>query len=108
MTKQTLEQIELLRDTLAQKFGAKQIILFGSQANGAAVSDSDIDICVIANLQNKRKLDLLREIRRELSPRVTSPLDILLYSEEEFFERARLGSTLEYKIMNEGVKLYEE
>ena len=108
MTLQTREQVQLLRDTLSQKFGAKQIFLFGSQANGEAARDSDIDICVVANLQNKRKLDLLREIRKELINRVTSSLDILLYSEEEFFERARLGNTLEHKIMNEGVRLYEQ
>lgn len=108
MTQQTHTQVELLRDTLSQKFGAKQIFLFGSQSNGQFADDSDIDVCVITNLHNKRKIDVLREIRRELLNRVASPLDILVYSEEEFAERARLGNTLEHKIMNEGVKLYEQ
>ncbi len=108
MTMQTSAQVELLRDTLAQKFGAKQIILFGSQANGKATHASDIDVCLITSLQNKRKIDLMREIRRELGDRISSPLDILIYSEKEFFERAQLGNTLEHKIMNDGVKVYEQ
>lgn len=105
MTLQTREQVQLLRDTLSQKFGAKQVFLFGSQADGKFADDSDIDVCVITNLHNKRKIDVLREIRRELLNRVASPLDILIYSEEEFAERARLGNTLEHKIMNDGVKI---
>ncbi|NUO84266.1 nucleotidyltransferase domain-containing protein [candidate division KSB1 bacterium] len=107
MTIQARTQVELLRDTLTQNFGAKHIILFGSQANGEAANDSDLDLCVITSLQNKRKIDLMREIRRELGDRISSPLDILIYSEKEFFERAQLGSTLEHKIMTEGVKVYE-
>lgn len=107
MTASIHAQVEILREALAQKFAAQQIILFGSQANGLAFSDSDIDLCVITSLRNRRKIDLLREIRRELGDRITLPLDILIYHEEEFFERAQLANTLEYKIRNDGVKVYE-
>lgn len=100
------EQIKLLRDTLSGRFDAKQIILFGSHADGKATKESDLDLCVIADLKNKRKLDLLREIRRELVDLISSPLDILVYNEDEFMARARLKNTLEYKIMRDGIKLY--
>jgi predicted nucleotidyltransferase len=100
------EQIKLLRDTIAGKFGAKQIFLFGSHASGKAREESDIDLCVIADLKNKRKIDLITEIRRELIDRISSPLDILVYNEEEFNERARLRTTLEHKILSDGVKVY--
>lgn len=100
------EQIKLLRDTLLGKFNAKEVILFGSHAYGKATKESDVDLCVITDLKNKRKLDLMREIRRELVDLISSPLDILVYNEDEFMVRARLKNTLEYKIMREGIKLY--
>ncbi|MCI0441793.1 nucleotidyltransferase domain-containing protein [bacterium] len=100
------EQIKLLRDTIAGKFGAKQIFLFGSYASGKAGEESDIDLCVITDLKNKRKVDLISEIRRELIDRISSPLDILVYNEEEFKERARLRTTLEHKILSDGIKVY--
>lgn len=100
------EQIKLLRATLAGKFDATQIILFGSHADGNATAESDIDLCVIADLKNKRKIELMREIRRALIDLISSPLDILVYNEDEFNARAGFGNTLEHKIMREGIKLY--
>ena len=100
------EQIKLLRDTIAGKFGAKQIFLFGSHASGEAGEESDIDLCVITDLTNKRKIDFMSEIRRELIDQISSPLDILVYNEEEFKERAKLRSTLEHKILSDGIKVY--
>lgn len=100
------EQIKLLRDTLSGRFDAKQIILFGSHADGKATKESDLDLCVIADLKNKRKIELMREIRRTLSDLISNPLDILVYNEDEFNARAGLGNTLEHKIMRDGIKVY--
>ena len=102
------EEINLLRDTLATKFGARKIILFGSLAYGKPDIHSDIDICVILDFPGKRKIDLIREMRRELVDLISAPLDILLYKEHEFEERARLKGSLEYKILTQGVKIYEQ
>ena len=100
------EQIELLRDKLKQKFSVKQIFVFGSYAYGEPDKESDIDLCVIADFNNKRKIDITREIRRELIDLISNPLDILVYSEKEFTERAALTSTLEHKILMNGMKVY--
>ncbi len=43
---------------------------------------------------------------RELINIIFSPFDILVYSENEFMERANIGSTLEHKILVDGIKLY--
>jgi len=102
------KQIDELKKTLTLKFGAKQIIVFGSYAYGKADHESDIDLCVILDLKDKRKIELLREIRRELIDVISSPLDILVYNEKEFKERANLRNTLEHKIMTDGMKVYEE
>ena len=106
MEKQVDKQTELLKETLTKKFGAKRIILFGSYAHGVPDKESDIDSCVIIDLKNKRKIDIIRAIRRELLDLISSPLDILVYGEKEFAERASLRNTLEYKIMTDGMRLY--
>jgi predicted nucleotidyltransferase len=103
---QISEQIETLKDTLKKKFPVKQIFIFGSYAYGEPDKDSDIDLCVITDLNNKRKIDIIREIRRELINLISNPLDILIYSEKEFNERAGLRSTLEHKIQMSGIKVY--
>ena len=106
METQVSEQFELLKDTLKEKFGAKQVFIFGSYAYGEPDQDSDIDLCVITDLNNKRKIDIIRDIRRELINLISNPLDILVYSENEFKERAGLRNTLEHKILMDGIKVY--
>ena len=101
------EELNLLRNTLAAKFQVRQIILFGSFAYGNPNVDSDIDVCVIADFSGRRKIEVIREIRRELTDLILSSLDILLYQEHEFKERAALSGSLEYKILHQGVLLYE-
>ena len=102
------EEIALLKDILVTKFGPKQIILFGSFAYGQPDVDSDIDVCVIMDFHGQRKIEVLRAMRRELAKSISSPLDILLYYEHEFEERAKLMGSLEYKILTQGVKIYEQ
>ncbi len=101
------KEIKQAGNALVKKFGASQVILFGSHAYGHPGADSDVDICVILDFSGKRKIEVLREIRRELTNIVSSPLDILVYSEGEFNERAILPSTLEHKILTQGIKVYE-
>lgn len=106
MESQISEQIELLRNTLREKFNVQQIFIFGSQAYGKPEEESDIDLCVITDLKHKRKIDIIREMRRELIKLISNPLDILVYTEKEFKERAGLRNTLEYKILMDGIKVY--
>ncbi len=100
------KQLEVLKDTLTKKFGAKQIILFGSYAYGKPENESDIDLCVITDLKKRRKIEVIREIRRELIDLISNPLDILVYNEEEFNERAGLKNTFEHMIAKDGIRLY--
>lgn len=97
------EQIKEVISKISKKFHAKKIFIFGSYAYGQPSNDSDLDICVIIDLGKKRKIDIVRDIRRELSSRFEYPLDILLYEESEFNERAILKNTLESKILKHGI-----
>jgi len=92
-------------DIIRDKFSVKKIILFGSSAYGVSDRDSDIDLCIIIDMTSRRKIDTIRDIRRELAHNYSSPFDILVYSEKEFNERAALKNSFEYDIANKGTVL---
>lgn len=100
------KQFDALKNRLTEKFEAKQIIIFGSNAYGKPDKESDIDLCVVADLKEKRKIEFIREIRHELLDLISNSLDILVYNEKEFKERASLRNTLEHKIMTHGIRVY--
>lgn len=97
------EQMDSLVNTISEKFNPQKIFLFGSYAYGNPGSDSDLDLCIITDLGGKRKIDLVRDIRREVRPYFQIPMDILIYEDKEFNERAILNNTLEYKILKQGI-----
>ena len=98
--------IDNLIKKVKQEIAAEEIILFGSYAYGTPDKDSDIDLCILFKLNGKRKLDLIRKARKAIIPLTSKPVDILVYDQNDFYDRANLASTLEYKIKNEGVKVY--
>lgn len=83
-----------------------KIYLFGSFAQDDPNNESDLDLCIITKTLNIRKVEALRNVRRSLAKEVSMPLDLLIYTSDEFSERSNLVSTLEYKILNEGVLVY--
>ncbi|MDR4497168.1 MAG: nucleotidyltransferase domain-containing protein [Candidatus Scalindua sp.] len=106
METQVSKRIGILVDKLNEKFNVRKIIIFGSRAYGKPDEESDIDVCVITELNNKRKIDIIREMRRELIDLISNPIDLLVYTEKEFNERAGLRNTLEFKILSDGMKVY--
>ena len=87
---------------------ASEIILFGSYANGNVNIDSDIDLCIITDETQKRSRDIIREIRKAISPIAELPVDLVVYAKNDFNSRAKLNTTFEYKIKEEGISLYEQ
>jgi uncharacterized protein len=102
------KELKAVKAMLAEQPSVKVAYLFGSHAYGQPNADSDLDLCLVMDLAGRRKLDWLREIRRELSKTVSLPLDILVYDSHEFDKMASLTSTLEFKIKNEGSLIYEQ
>jgi len=70
------EAVQSIRNQIVDKFNPVDIILFGSRAKGAIRKNSDIDLCVIKDTQNKRKLvqDILLEIDCDVD------LDVAVYT----------------------------
>ncbi len=106
METQVVEEFEIIKSTLKNRFDIKRIFVFGSYAFSNPDQQSDIDLCIIVDLKNKRKIEVIRDIRRRLSRLISRPLDILVYSETEFNERARLANTMEHEILSQGKVLY--
>ena len=96
-----------LAQFLKEKYDAKRVFLFGSYAYGKSTPSSDLDICIITGRQKKRKIELLREIREDIFQHLQMPMDILVYEESEFRERAFFKSTLEHKIEKSGLLISE-
>lgn len=98
--------IDLIVERLSEHIDMEEVIVFGSYAYGEPNDDSDIDLCVILSERISNKRSTLKRIRKIISPWMKYPLDILLYSRDEFYDRANTPTALEFKISEEGVKIY--
>jgi predicted nucleotidyltransferase len=105
MKDNTKQDIDKIVERLVMLVNPEKIIIFGSVANNLEHSESDIDLCVIMNMGNNRKIDIIRQIRRNIIEIIDRPLDILVYDRVEFETRAQIVSTFEHKILKEGVRV---
>lgn len=94
-------EIENIKNQIIEKYCPKDIYLFGSNAKGAIRKNSDIDICVIMDTDNKRQL--LQEMLYQLDYNVD--LDIVIYTEKEWLEYRNDLSTFASIIYRTGVSL---
>jgi predicted nucleotidyltransferase len=91
---------------IAEGIKVNQIFLFGSYASGIDNADSDLDIFVVADLKNEKKIDLTQKARRLLLKKITMPVDIILCDTNDFKNKKENRTTLEYIISTQGIKLY--
>lgn len=96
-----------------KKIKPVKIILFGSYAWGIVHKDSDIDLIIILNKNGipkdfREKMDsylsvkrLLRDMNREI------PMDIIVYTKEQWEKFLLLDSYFSRKVVKEGKILYE-
>lgn len=89
---------------IGERFAADRVVLFGSQAQGAAQPDSDVDILVILAHDGKG-WKKAAEIRDALPP--PFPADVLVRSPEEIERRLALGDDFFRTILEKGETLYE-
>ena len=105
------EIIKQIRDRLKHSLDIAQLILFGSCAVKGDVSDSDIDLVVVLNQKGLSKsyaekiqkrssvTKLLSDIRRRI------PLDVLVYSKDEWELLSQQDTSFIREIKATGVKL---
>lgn len=98
--------IQFVVKKFVSSFHPEKIYLFGSQAREDSNSDSDIDFLIIESSQQpKRKRSL--KFRRALRGNNLYPVDILVYTPDEFEKEQHIKGTIAYNVIKEGQVLYE-
>jgi predicted nucleotidyltransferase len=94
--------IEYIRNQLIDAYRPQRLLLFGSQARNAAVSSSDIDLCVVMEVKDKRAIlsEMYIDIKSDM------PFDLLLYTPDEWEHCIQDKTSFAYKINKDGVLLY--
>ena len=91
-------------EQLRQKY-ARKVLLFGSYATGNYEADSDIDLLIIADTQEKfyarmaTVKRLLREYRRGI------PLSPIVFTPQELENRQKKGDQFILEILEKGIEL---
>ena len=98
------EEIEDIVKIIKEKKSIEKIILFGSYAKGNETNESDIDLCIIS--KNKKRIEVLWDIRDAIFEVAKHSVDLLLFNNIEFNDRAISKTSLENQILKTGIVLY--
>ncbi len=100
--------IKRIVDILVEKYHPVKIILFGSYALGNYTEDSDIDILIIKETDEKRRVDRFIEVKRLIYDSENEiPVSPLVLTIEEIKERLKMGDNFIEEILEKGKVLYE-
>jgi len=98
--------LETIKNHLIETYKPLRIFLFGSYAWGEPNNESDIDIAVIISSTDLNMADRVRQGLSKLW-NMPIPIDLLIYTETEIADKMSYHSTLQFKIINSGIKIYE-
>ena len=107
MNEKVKEELNRFVSILSGTGIVSRIFLFGSYARGEENPDSDIDLCVLTPMADKRPIDVAIELRMKLCDVQTIPLDLLAYNEDDFYFHAKRPTSFHHEIAENGVLLYE-
>ncbi len=94
-------------EKLKSEYKPLKIILFGSYAYGNPMEDSDIDLLILKNT-NERGVDRFVLVKRIIyNPNRKIPVFPLVYTPEELEERLKIGDDFIKEIIQKGIVLYE-
>ncbi len=97
--------IEEAKNRLVKVYDPLAIYLFGSYAWGTPDEDSDLDFLVVVDKTDEKRHGMLVKGHRALIDLDVSK-DIIVYTKDEFDQRAEDITTLGYKIKRSGRKIY--
>ncbi|TAL67387.1 MAG: nucleotidyltransferase domain-containing protein [Bacteroidetes bacterium] len=104
----TNEILSGITENLVREFSPGKIYLFGSHAWGKPTKNSDIDILIIINESNERKARRASLAYKALIDFSDISIDILVRTVAEFEPFSKVKATMQNKILNEGIVLYEQ
>ena len=106
MEKKQETLINEIKDHLVRAYHPLAIYLFGSYAWGTPDKYSDIDFFIIVEKSEFDSAERIRIGLRELKD-IHADIDLLVFTSAEIAAKYNHPSTLTYKVMTKGVKLYE-
>ena len=99
---------EILNDItrkIIRKFDPEKVILFGSHAWGVPARDSDVDLLIVMD-SDQRPAKRSAQISMECRPRFV-PMDIIVRTPDELKHRLEIKDPFIHRIMEKGKVLYE-
>jgi predicted nucleotidyltransferase len=99
-------QLKAIVHKIVVAFNPIQIILFGSHAYGTPTKNSDVDLLVVMNSE-QRPTKRAISISQILQPR-PFPIDILVRTPTEIQHRLDIGDYFFQEILEKGQTLYEQ
>jgi uncharacterized protein len=96
--------IRKLCKRIAEAYRPEKIILFGSHAYGKPTPESDVDLLIVMNYED-RPIEQMLKIHRELD--IVTPVDLLVRTPKEVDERLQDGDMFIVDIMRRGKVMYE-
>lgn len=104
MEKDFEEEIKKITLQIIEKYKPEKIILFGSAARGEKTLNSDADFLIIKKETPFYGADRIRELSRLIDRNI--PIDLLIYTPEEFEKNLKKGDPFLKSILKEGKVLY--
>ena len=95
-----------IKERLVRELNPQQIILFGSYAYGRPTADSDVDLLIVMD-SNDRPVARAARVSKLLRPR-PFPIDILVRTPEEIRYRLKIGDLFVREIFERGKVLYDQ
>ena len=99
------ETLRQVKERLVDGFAPERIILFGSQARGAADARSDVDILIVCPVKGSRRALMLAMDRTLWGLKLAR--DIIVLTPEEFERDRHIPGTIARPAWLEGRILYE-
>ncbi|KPU45174.1 nucleotidyltransferase domain protein [Oxobacter pfennigii] len=96
------DNIDSIKKQIIAKYSPVKLILFGSWSKMTGTDKSDIDLCIIKDTVDKKDLltDMYLNIESDL------PIDIIIYTEQEWFECVNDTTSFAYSINQQGVSIH--
>jgi len=107
MNEKIKDELDRIVDTLAKTGIVSRILLFGSYARGEETPDSDIDLCVLTPVRDRRPIDITVDFLGKIYDIQETPLDLFTRNQDDFSYRAAYVGSLEHEIAKDGRVLYE-
>ncbi len=107
MNEEVKKMLSEIVEKLRNEYEPLKIILFGSYAYGNPNDDSDIDLLILKNT-DERRVDRFALVKRIIyNPSCKIPVSPLVYTPNELEERLKMGDDFIKEIIQRGVVLYE-